>query len=346
MNWAERWAIGLLGVILVYLAWFIDPDEIKQWTEGFDALGKKLKAAQSAAISWQTRIQQGVSERFVDEVTELFGESIFSSRSIGCSAVACGIPLALTFVIYSPTAWWVRALYALTFYCVARAATSKENTHPFFTRIPGGAYGILILTASPSLYKWWTWCRGLEFCGIDFFPYVREFLMGVALPLAVPFTVGVLLVMSLAGINRGIARSSSKSGNSWIFVSLLPINLLVVGCFLTLGKFISGAYSYTLTHSEGMDTSQTLLVLYLLSYFVTLLLVPALAALSIAVLASGPLLHRLLWPLIRRPIQAAAFHKLLEQHKLLFTVGAYCLYQAWPENPVVQFIHDVLTKSQ
>jgi hypothetical protein len=346
MNWAERLAIGLLGVILVYLAWFIDPEEIEQTTEGLDKLGNRLKVAEYTAISWQTRFLQGISAKFVSAVTKLFGESIFSSQSIGCSAMACGIPLALTFVIYNPVEWWVKALYALTFCYLAADATSLEKTHPYYAQIPGAAYGILILIASPSIYKWWKWNRGLEFGGMGIFPYVKEFLVYVALPLAAPFAVGVLFVMFLAGINRGIARRSSKSDNSWVFLSLLPINALVAGCFLVLGKFISAAYSYTLAHSEGMDYSQLYIVLYLLSYFVTLSLLPALGALSIAVLACGPFLHRLLWPLIRRPIQAAAFHKLLEQHKLLFTVGAYCLYLAWPENPVVRFVHDVLAKGE
>ena len=99
MNWAERLAIGLLGVILVYLAWFIDPKEIEQTTKGLDKLGIGLKVAEYTAISWQTRFLRGVSAKFVSAVTKLFGESIFSSQSIGCSAMACGIPLALTFLV-------------------------------------------------------------------------------------------------------------------------------------------------------------------------------------------------------------------------------------------------------
>jgi hypothetical protein len=48
--------------------------------------------------------------------------------------------------------------------------------------------------------------------------------------------------------------------------------------------------------------------------------------------------HRLLWPVVKRPIYAANRKQLIKNSKLLGGLGTMLLLYAFPSNPVVKWI--------
>jgi hypothetical protein len=64
----------------------------------------------------------------------------------------------------------------------------------------------------------------------------------------------------------------------------------------------------------------------------------AICALLIVVVMALLLLHRVLWPLIKRPIYAANRKQLVKNSKLLGTLGGVSTLYAFPNNPIARFV--------
>ena len=56
------------------------------------------------------------------------------------------------------------------------------------------------------------------------------------------------------------------------------------------------------------------------------------------------LTHRLLWPVVKRPIYAANRKGLIKNTNLLGALGTMLLFYAFPNNPVVKWLTDFLPK--
>ena len=67
-------------------------------------------------------------------------------------------------------------------------------------------------------------------------------------------------------------------------------------------------------------------------------LVDALCLLLLLVIMLLLLAHRLVWPVIKRPIYAANRKQLIKNTKLLGALGTMLLLYAFPNNPVVNWI--------
>jgi len=74
-------------------------------------------------------------------------------------------------------------------------------------------------------------------------------------------------------------------------------------------------------------------------------LFPAITALIIVLLMLAALLHRILWPILARPVYAVYRRGVIKQSKLLGTVGILSLSFAWPNNPLILLIGKLIRGS-
>jgi len=79
-------------------------------------------------------------------------------------------------------------------------------------------------------------------------------------------------------------------------------------------------------------------------YLSTTNLIDALCLLLLILVMLVLLVHRLLWPIIKRPIYAANRRQLIKNTKLLMAVGAVLLTYAFPNNPILRSVVDFFGK--
>lgn len=347
MNSLLRFVVGTLGSFFVYLAFFVTVDEQGEISNRLDALRKRIQEVESKAVGWQTVFLRVVSAWFAEGVQNIFGSRVFSTRSVGSSAVVCASPIGLAYLVFGTASLTVKVVYALFFLYFAAEATSKENTNDFHPGVPNAVHGLVLVCISPMLHHWWTFFGGYSMGDLGVVTYLKELCLQIVFPAYLLFSICVLLVMLLAGLNRSIAKRSATTGNPWIFFTLLPANAACAAALAVPGWFGYEVFKYLAANPQlfgQVDLQPAGNLLVAVTAFELLSLVPILAAAIIVFLIVVPLVHRIFWPLAWRPVYAAHHYKLLEQHKLLFSVGSFCLWKAWPTNPIVGFIHNVLSE--
>src|SRR5216683_298248 len=188
MSGIGRFLIGLLGIILLYLAFFITVDEYGAIQNRLEALWKRIRSIQSTVIGWQTAFLSEISKWFVDGINSLFGASVFSLQSIACSVVICAVPMVLGFVFLGSASLAIRVLFGVYFLYLAVQATFRESieSDPPITWV---LCKIILLCASPDVYKWWAY-YGTEAIRHNVVSCSKELLLGLLLPFFLIFAIG------------------------------------------------------------------------------------------------------------------------------------------------------------
>jgi hypothetical protein len=129
-----------------------------------------------------------------------------------------------------------------------------------------------------------------------------------------------------------IARISSAKTIILCFILLNLVTAVLIGPAILIYRFFGQVFLHA-----GRPTTSEMLTFGLYMFSMTNFL-DALCLLLVIVVMLLLLAHRLLWPLIKRPIYAANRKQLIKNTKLLGTLGAMLLLYAFPNNPVVKLV--------
>jgi hypothetical protein len=126
---------------------------------------------------------------------------------------------------------------------------------------------------------------------------------------------------------RWSVRLASCLSNSPALIAVMLANVV-------FGAALAGPLVYVVLYSVPVlgPSLRALVAISLTSLFT------ALAAFAVVLVLLGALVHRLVWPVISRPLYAAHRYGLISQHKFVTALGASCLLMAWPNNVLAKAI--------
>jgi hypothetical protein len=352
-----RYLLGALGLVLLYVAFFItgegEDNEQQKIANRLDETWRKIRKAQSAALGWQAAFCQAIAELFNSFLKSFFGEELLSFRALAIAVVVCAVPNIL-FFLFEPAS----ILFKIVLVMALFAAWNKAEDHPSLI----GMAAVTLLSICPALYRWWTQRGLLEMVAYskDFHDYVDVFtivLKVLILPAFAATAIGVVGLAIFLAANKLLLQRSAR-GSPIMLLLVLVANVLLAAAFFAplvvpqvlLARSVrndpDALFSVLQAQVEATDpeTHPLAIPVRAASTFLAVIgTLPALSAILLVLLVIFMLGHRLIWPVLWRPVYAARYHKLFAQHKLLGALGALCLYKAWP-NPVTEFLHATLLK--
>jgi hypothetical protein len=292
--------LNAIGYVLIYCALFLYEGEegriqnlIVQWWV-------KVDDARAIAGSWARAFIQAVARLTVRGFDRVLGERLFSFRFAGVS-------LCLS----------IASIFLLASFGAIRVHQSAGR--PLVWAVSWMAFAFV-----PAIYKgiWvsrlWGLCLVLLVAlpissGFLFFVYLTRgggfVARGVAyaiLPLLVSFGCDV----SYVALTRGMLRRASSGGTGYALLFLVAGNLLALGVLL-LGPIFLGLWvsRYWLGAGAAIGLS---FCLNAVDFF---------AGSAALFVAASLVVHRLLWPLVERPLYALQRYHVITNKKLLWTAG-------------------------
>jgi hypothetical protein len=352
-----RYLLGALGLILLYVAFFItgegDDNEQEKMANRLDKAWKRIREAQSVALSWQAAFCQAVAELFNSFLKSLFGDGLLSFGSLAIAVVICAVPNIL-FFLFEPAS----ILFKVLLVAGLIALWDKAEDHPTLI----GMAATTLLSLCPAFYRWWNqgglsdWFYSLQ-GGHDFVELSAVVLKAMILPAFAATIVGVACLALFLSTNKFLLKRST-SGSPVMLLLVLGANILLTALFfaplvvpsIVLARSVRNDPDPLLSMLQAAvratdpDTHPFAIRAHVASIFLAVVgILPALSAVLLVLLVILMLVHRLIWPTLWRPIYAMHYHKLIEQHKLLGALGALCLWKAFP-NSVTEFLHSTLLK--
>jgi hypothetical protein len=107
-----RYLLGALGLMLLYLAFFITVDEQGKIANRLEQAWKRIQDLQAAAMSRQAAFCQAIAELFTAFLKSLFGSSLLSMRSLAVALVLCALP-SIVFFLFEPAGILFKILLVL-----------------------------------------------------------------------------------------------------------------------------------------------------------------------------------------------------------------------------------------
>ena len=156
--------------------------------------------------------------------------------------------------------------------------------------------------------------------------------------------VGVLMDTFFVIFFRWILTKAAGLTRFWAiklyFIATILVAALLIGpaVVLIVPSLYPHFFPLAIVLGPEMTTLNHLLVCLLSSTNV----VDALCLLLLLLIMALLMTHRLLWPLIKRPVYAANRKQLVKNTKLLGALGTMLLLYAFPNNPVVKWLTQFL----
>ena len=314
--------LGLTGLLLIYAGRFLTETEEGQLQNRLEELWIRVDDLQSSAMSRQAALLQQVSSLVADGLAKLFGQKLFSVKSVAsclCFSMAS---------MYLSLAVFVKEVPLLS-KPVLLGCSLILLSFGFSQKLRYLSFAVLALGVLLELFR----LRGSL--------KIYHASLGEVASGAVIYVIGILSVIGLVALTRWSLRLASHLSSTpgliaiilanmalsasllgpLIFVELLPYHISILGP--RIGRsLISRPHGFLIFFYDISTTN---------------LFTAALALVLVLVLLAA-LLHRLVWPAISRPVYAVHRYGLIMQHALLTTLGTTCLVLAWPNNPLVKAI--------
>lgn len=303
------WVLRILGLLLIYCAVFLHEDEegriqnlIEEWWIKVDD-NRKQAISRSASF---IKVAAGIADR---SLSRLFGQRLFSARVVCVS------------ICYSIASW----LFSIAITPMTRSYSHRDSLALLVAFIGLGSVSALINkrallfvwilvvlgAAVPLFFEFWS-VRGANSAQVVILAYA----------LSVSFVFDVLCILFI----RWLLRRAAASVRSVIILALLFLNGVVVALLvsmisvpLLLSASLVNHLRAVVTVLENGIVMETFLFTSMMSGF------DFLACSYVAVIMLIMLLHRLLWPVIERPLYACARYGIIEQKSLLWTLGGVLL---------------------
>jgi hypothetical protein len=329
-----RVVAGALGAILIYSALFLYKEEEGGLENRIEQWWQRIRDLHAHAISGQTAFVKVVADKTSQGFTKLFGERLFGPKAISASMCysQAAVFLLATIVIIYPATVRQEVQLRLTFGTLCLFFLLLGSFGPFAHRQSQKGFwlsSVLIVTAGwpalatavlnrilpshPPKYEWSAVAYGIELAAI---------LIAVASDF---FFIALTRVM--------LARAAQS--NSFIKIVALALGNASLAAVLFIVPSAIGLFApiyRPLGVVSGGPPLRLIQEVELVFLFVAASnLLDALVSLSWFLIAIMMLLHRLLWPLIERPVYALFRHRVFsEQKKLVFFSGVALLGLAIP----------------
>lgn len=321
---------GILGFLLLYVGLFLSKGEEDTIYNRLEEFWIRVDDMKSAALTRQAAFLREIANVLGRYLDEIFGRKLFSPKTMVVSLwlslmsyALCGILLASPKLPLISQFLGVVLILLLAMYIPRQGGMAALPLLPILlillVLLP--IFSVLLLVTR----QWKILAEMADVYG----------LYG-----------GMILsdILFLAA-NRWALRKSSDMTSAFR-ISLVFLTNVLLACALLLplwvsrhGEWTSPPCSFQMFLKEQckLDMLHQSIVTIGASNVMT-----AAIALFLVLLTLVALVHRLLWPLLARPVMAAERHGLIEQHKLLVGVGCACLIFAWPNNIIVQAITKLL----
>ena len=327
---------GIAGALLLYVAFFLYEDEEARLQNRLEQIWKRINALQSSAMSKEVAFLQGATRTTSAILDRLLGHKLVSAESIAVSFCFSGGSLyfgllALEPEVFRGHAWavFVVILVALFLFIMGSriqkvredSAEVREDSakvrDPGFIRV--GCLELMIALVILLL--------GLSSM-VEFFWEKPLRILGV-LMWSVSICIDIYFIVFFRWVLKKIAGFVSLWTIIYCFVAVSAMAVL-------LGGPAFAAMLPSFRHRYLGPPSNSLL--WLICYISTTNLVDTFCLLLLMLIMVLLLTHRLIWPLIKRPIYAANRKQLIKNTKLLGALGTMLLLYAFPNNPVVKWI--------
>jgi hypothetical protein len=344
-----KWLLGLLGGILIYTSLLLRENEEGELQNRLEALWIRIDDLRSNAVSKEAAFLKAIADIITKGFNFIFGERLLSLKSIIISMFLSSIsicfmlpilfgPLGLGVYLFPIAA--ILCIYTFTLCHKHIESATMAATELIFTTI-------VILYISFLIWK--LYFGNLTDFNNNLFPTVGESKLTAKIWFDTMYvntnnfemrTFGTLLILALAIISdftiitaTRITHKIVANLNSWPKSIVILLANILMGFLLffvpyhlsrTCNNVFIAAESDWLTLANGLD-------LFICSIFIFI---------SLFVLV-----HRLVWPLIERPIYSIYRHKIFIQHKkMVFMTGVVLIGFAVPkvQDIVVKFIKTVI----
>lgn len=316
--------LSTTGFVLICLGILYAP-EAATLQSRLETLWIEIDELRIKAVSLQAAFLQQVAAASKRDLSKLLGPKLFSLKSVAsCLCFSVG-STACTYLLlfgleqsFSPAYRRYPLSYLLSAIFWLLCGISRKGRYVVFFLIP--AFIALFLFAG-VLHPQGEFSRTTP---LEVFQYLG------------PLIAGSLCDVLFVAFSRWLLRRSATLPNvsGLVLFALLNVatgTLLVSGLFLPLllRRRYSGLAQVIKTHSALWASVATISATNLFSASVAFFAV----ALMIAAL-----LHRLLWPVISRPVYAILQHELVKKPKLLLSAGLSLLMAGLPNNPILKLI--------
>jgi hypothetical protein len=310
---------GALGVVLVFMAAFLYPDEREKLQNHLEDAWIKIRDKQGVVISKHVAFMQAVGTLTTHLFERVFGKSYISARAITVS-----ICLSLL-------------SFTLIFRAVGERPIGGLIMDPFYVHLSSSAWIIFVMLLAlsvgiPRLAGQNSWVALVFTLGLmTLVRFLTENSFGVLLHEPIGNIVGILGAatlllllsfgcdMAFVAVTRSAVRRISNMDELWKIVSVLGSNVAIA----------TGVLIYPLWWAHGQALKElgpnaphvfmhnsTFVILLSLSNSFDILI-----AAAFVIMACAMLIHRMFWPLLARPIYALAELGIRGHRRLLGTVG-------------------------
>jgi hypothetical protein len=306
------WVLRLIGCLLIYAAVFIYEDEEGIWQNRLEKWRDRIKRARTSSLSKLSVFMGGIAELTGKLFDHLFGKTLFSVRGVGVS------------VCYSIASFFF-SLQLISLWKKMPPMSFEGWALVTFFAVLGTVPAIVGGEERETLWIW-----GLAIFASVVFP-ILKFADIVRVKFGLARTLGGLLfVIVLFGISfacdvlyialtRWMMRKASQAVQFPKIIGIVLLNALL-GITLALGPFALGFI--LLMSTVKLNGPQSLGV-----FSVGLMLGPILNFVDVVacsvflLLMLFVLVHRLIWPVLERPLYACARYGVIKNKKLLWALG-------------------------
>jgi hypothetical protein len=331
------WTCRTAGVVFIYAALFLYESEEGVIQNRLEAWLVRIRAQRQIAISYSVAIMNAAARRTGDIFKTLFGSRLFSMRSYASSICYGLASLSLLGVIFLSSGQPGDSLYFLLAFGICVLVGFVPNLTSNNKILVAWKCGVVLFIPSVGLYVL-LWGRRIT----DTFHESRSGLVGITVikPFLMFFASFLCDVLFIA-FTRWMLKRTESLRNVGYIVLLLLLNV-IVALALSFGYLLSdtwlGQRVEPYLHLPGRLANQL--------EFVSLLNLFDLFICGVYVLVlSGILLHRLLWPLVERPLYSLARFGVIKNKKLLWTLGTALLIGPGTGIALVKWLSQTLTKS-
>jgi hypothetical protein len=327
-----RIAAGLAGALLLYVALFLYEDEELRLQNRLEALWRFINTLQSSSLSKEAAFLRETSRITNRGLDLLLGEKLFSVQLVAIAmcfsfvSILWFIAVSHFYSNFNPLIDIVAVVFLLL--GLAPIMRSKAPASPRLRKHGGRTNWyypfliVLVLSTAVICERYWL---GYD----EWTPFLALGILGGTLSDSLFFV-----------FFRWILRKVAGFSNVWTLglcgVAMAAVGGLLVAPSISLQDRVGDLASGAGGDAEFYSTLTAMMV------SATNWVDAICAVLAIGVM-TVLLLHRILWPLIKRPLYAANRKQLIKNSKLLGTLGTACILYAFPSNPLVRGILHVTT---
>jgi hypothetical protein len=324
-------SIGLLGLVLLYLAFFLRESDEGKLQNRLEELWVRIDDLSRTALTKQAAFIQGVSGFVTSGFDRVFGRGLFSAKAIFASLCFSAAAIWLAVVLVESTMPTINngfSPFLAILVCVGTLYLGYAP-RPFryvgFVWAPAAVFVAFVYMTVPGQQQW-SWNEPLAALADTTY----------TIPAALIAAGGVGSDIVFVAFTRYCLRINSRLRKPIAMMLLLVANGLA-GLLLCLVPVVLlrlvESRTWFRNWPHALETLLTLASSNLLDAFVGVLWV---------LVSAAAVAHLLVWPVLERPIYSAQRYGLVKQPKLLAAIGVLALLFAWPGSPIVRAIVAVI----